>query len=50
MASDLPMEEELPKLDGAPIEEMKKFSKVKAYGSKSAIADPQNTFLSKLYK
>jgi len=43
-------EEELPKLDGAPIEEdMKKFSKVKAYGSKNKIANPQNTFLSKLY-
>jgi hypothetical protein len=50
MAEELP-EEELPKLDGAPIEEdMKKFSKVKAYGSKNKIADPQNTFLSKLYK
>jgi hypothetical protein len=50
MAEEMP-EEELPKLDGAPIEEdMKKFSKVKAYGSKNKIADPQNTFLSKLYK
>lgn len=50
MAEEMP-EEDLPKLDGAPIEEdMKKFSKVKAYGSKNKIADPQNTFLSKLYK
>ena len=50
MAEEMP-EEELPKLDGAPIEEdLKKFSKVKAYGSKNKIADPQNTFLSKLYK
>jgi hypothetical protein len=50
MAEEMP-EEELPKLDGAPIEEdMKKFSKVKAYGSKNKIANPQNTFLSKLYK
>lgn len=51
MAAELPMEEELPKLDGAPIEEnMKKFSAVKKSGSKSVIEDPQNTFLSKLYK
>lgn len=51
MAEELPMEEELPKLDGAPIEEnMKKFSAVKKSGSKSVIEDPQNTFLSKLYK
>jgi hypothetical protein len=50
MAEEMP-EEELPKLDGAPIEEdMKKFSKVKAYGSKNKIANTQNTFLSKLYK
>lgn len=50
LAEELP-EEELPKLDGAPIEEdMKKFSKVKAYGSKNKIANTQNTFLSKLYK
>ena len=51
MAAELPIEEELPKLDGAPIEEnMKKFSAVKKSGSKSVIEDPQNTFLSKLYK
>lgn len=51
MAEELPMEEELPKLDGAPIEEnMKKFSAVKKSGNKNTIADPQNTFLSKLYK
>lgn len=49
MAEEMP-QEELPKLDGAPIEEdMKKFSKVKAYGSKNKIANTQNTFLSKLY-
>lgn len=49
MAEEMP-EEDLPKLDGAPIEEdMKKFSKVKAYGSKNKIANTQNTFLSKLY-
>lgn len=50
LAEELP-EEELPKLDGAPIEEnLKKFSKVKAYGNKNTIADPQNAFLNKLYK
>jgi len=50
MAEELPTEE-LPKLDGAPIEEnMKKFSAVKAYGSKNKVGDSQNTFLSKLYK
>ena len=50
LAEELPIEEELPKLDGAPIEEMKKFSAVKKSGSKNTIEDPQNTFLSKLYK
>lgn len=52
MAEELPSEE-LPKLDGAPIEEdamMKKFSAVKRNQNKSVVADPQNTFLSKLYK
>ena len=49
MAMELPTEE-LPKLDGAPIEEMKKFSAIKENGNKNKIADPQNTFLSKLYK
>jgi hypothetical protein len=50
MAEEMP-EEELPKLDGAPIEEeMKKFSAIKRNQNKNKIADPQNTFLSKLYK
>jgi hypothetical protein len=51
MAEETPMEDELPKLDGAPIEEnMKKFSAVKRNENKNKVADPQNTFLSKLYK
>lgn len=51
MAEETPMEDELPKLDGAPMEEdMKRFSAVKKSGNKNTIADPQNTFLSKLYK
>jgi len=51
MAEDTTIEEELPKLDGAPIEEnMKKFSAIKGNQNKNIIADPQNTFLSKLYK
>ena len=49
MAGELP-EDELPKLDGAPIEEMKKFSAIKRNENKNIVADPQNTFLSKLYK
>ena len=50
MAEELPVEE-LPKLDGAPIEEeAKKLSAIKRSGNKNTIADPQNTFLSKLYK
>lgn len=50
MAEEMP-EEELPKLDGAPIEEeAKKFSAIKRNQNKNTIADPQNTFLSKLYK
>jgi hypothetical protein len=50
MAEELPTEE-LPKLDGAPIEEdVKKMSVANRYGSKNKIADPQNTFLSRLYK
>jgi hypothetical protein len=40
-------EEELPKLDGAPVEDETKLSKTN-YGKKSA--DAQSTFLSKLYK
>ena len=45
------MEEELPKLDGAPIEEAMKFSaqnNKKNYGKK--IVNSQSNFLSKLYK
>ena len=45
------MEEELPKLDGAPIEEAMKFSaqnNSKNYGKK--IVNSQSNFLSKLYK
>lgn len=44
-------EEELPKLDGAPIDEALKFASEtnrKNYGKK--IVDPQSSFLSKLYK
>ena len=45
-------EEELPKLDGAPTEEVSKFSGVdsnrKNYGKKTK--DAQSSFLSKLYK
>jgi hypothetical protein len=42
-------EEELPKLDGAPVEEeATKLSMKTNYGKKSA--DSQSTFLSKLYK
>jgi hypothetical protein len=41
-------EEELPKLDGAPIEE--NAPKQKTNLGKNGIANMQNTFLSKLYK
>jgi hypothetical protein len=43
-------EEDMPKLDGAPVEEVAKFSseKNKAYGKK--VANTQSAFLSKLYK
>ena len=41
-------EEELPKLDGAPIEE--NAQKPKTNLGKNSIANPQNSFLSKLYK
>jgi hypothetical protein len=41
-------EEELPKLDGAPIEE--NAQKQKTNLGKNSIANPQNSFLSKLYK
>lgn len=45
------MEEELPKLDGAPVEEGVKFSteKNKIYSGKKVV-NSQSTFLSKLYK
>jgi len=42
-------EEELPKLDGAPVEEGVKFSQEKIYSGKKVI-NSQSTFLSKLYK
>jgi len=42
-------EEELPKLDGAPIEDEPKPTH-KFSNKKGLVADPQNTFLSKLYK
>ena len=48
---DSETEEELPKLDGAPVESNQMFSQQdnqKRYGKKSA--DAQSTFLSKLYK
>ena len=41
-------DEELPKLDGAPIEE--NAQKPKTNLGKNSIANPQNSFLSKLYK
>ena len=44
-------EEELPKLDGAPVEEATKFSQLEnknRFGKK--IDTPQSSFLSKLYK
>jgi len=42
-------EEELPKLDGAPIDENAQKTNIKL-GKNSISANPQNTFLSKLYK
>jgi len=42
-------DEELPKLDGAPIDENAQKSNIKL-GKNSISANPQNTFLSKLYK
>lgn len=42
-------EEELPKLDGAPIDENAQKPNIKL-GKNSISANPQNTFLSKLYK
>jgi flagellar biosynthesis GTPase FlhF len=50
MSSEPDEEEELPKLDGAPIEEGFKFSAEnrKNYGKK--VVDSQSSFLSKLYK
>ena len=42
-------EEELPKLDGAPIDENAQNPNIKL-GKNSISANPQNTFLSKLYK
>jgi len=50
MAAEPDEDEELPKLDGAPVEEALKFSEQnrKNYGKKTM--DSQSTFLSKLYK
>jgi hypothetical protein len=51
MAAEPDEEEELPKLDGAPIEEGMKFSAQKNnknYGKK--VENSQSSFLSKLYK
>ena len=50
MAAEPDEEEELPKLDGAPLDEVSKFSEQnrKNYGKKTT--DSQSTFLSKLYK
>jgi len=50
MSSEPDEDEELPKLDGAPIEEGFKFSAEnrKNYGKK--VMDSQSSFLSKLYK
>lgn len=42
-------EDELPKLDGAPIDENAQKPNIKL-GKNSIVANPQNTFLSKLYK
>jgi hypothetical protein len=42
-------DEELPKLDGAPIDENAQKSNIKL-GKNGISANPQNTFLSKLYK
>ena len=42
-------EDELPKLDGAPIDENAQKSNIKL-GKNGIVANPQNTFLSKLFK
>jgi hypothetical protein len=43
-------EEELPKLDGAPIDENAPKQNGVKLGKKTAMVNPQNSFLSKLYK
>lgn len=43
-------EEELPKLDGAPIDENAPKSNGVKLGKKTTMVNPQNSFLSKLYK
>jgi len=43
-------EDELPKLDGAPIEENAQNKSGVKFNKKSALVNPQNSFLSKLYK
>lgn len=43
-------EEELPKLDGAPIDENAPKSNGVKLGKKNALVNPQNSFLSRLYK
>lgn len=51
LAEELPAEDELPKLDGAPIEEEGvKMSAVKAKVGNKGHLDSQSRFLSKLYK
>jgi hypothetical protein len=43
-------EEELPKLDGAPIDENSKKQNEVKFNKKGSLVNPQNSFLSKLYK
>jgi hypothetical protein len=43
-------EEELPKLDGAPIDENAPKQNGVKFNKKGAVANTQNSFLSKLYK
>ena len=43
-------EEELPKLDGAPIDEQAQKQNGVKFNKKGSMVNPQNSFLSKLYK
>jgi hypothetical protein len=43
-------EEELPKLDGAPIDENAPKQNGVKFNKKNSLVNPQNSFLSKLYK